>query len=82
MSVRSKVVLGCSVVFATSAIVYSFYAKEVQLLTLKKGVEEDRLKRQLRKQNLIDLERQQEVEKQYKDALAVSKQHSEDTSKV
>lgn len=69
MSKTSKGVLAGSVVFFAGCVLYTLYDKEIQRQNLRKGAILDRERQKLKKQNLLDLERNIEVESQYKQAM-------------
>lgn len=69
MSKASKNAIIGAAVFSAGCVLYAFYDKQMSLATLRKNVVKERELQRLKKQNLLDLERNIKVEEQYKKAL-------------
>ncbi|XKL62783.1 hypothetical protein PGB90_002616 [Kerria lacca] len=78
MSLTSKIAVGSSFVFLCSAFIYDIYEKEIQLAILHKGVVKDIQRQELQMRNLMELNRQKHVEKQYTETLAKKEKEEEE----
>lgn len=77
MSTSSKVTLGASILFLAGTVIYDFYDKEIQKVILHRGVVKDLARQELQTRNLMELDRQIVVEKQYRDAMAKKEAESQ-----